>query len=190
MAGMRMRAVGACAGALALAAVTLTGCAPEPGPLPTASASSPAPSETPSPSAPATPSPTLTPTPTPTPDGPPATRPVEPPTDTDPDAEPGAQGMTADQAGELCAAEHRNGQGAGDTQIGAPEVYERTVEPAWYVTILAENEFGRYYQECIVGGSVDDPEWSLTQGTPEDEVTPAYIERQRTHNEGFDDDDH
>jgi hypothetical protein len=180
----RMRAVGACAGVLAVAALALAGCAPEPGPGPTASASSPAPSETPSPSASATPSPS--PSPTPTPDGPPATRPVEPPTDTDPDA----QGMAAEQAGELCAAEHRNGQGAGDTQVGAPEVYERTVEPHWYVTILAENEFGRYYQECILGGPVGDAEWSLTQGTPEAELTPAYIERQRTHNESFDDDDH
>ncbi len=181
-------------GVLAMAALLLAGCAPEPSPSPspspTASVSvpspSPTPTETPAPSDPATPSPTPTPTPTPT--GPPATRPVEPPTDTDPDGDPDAAGMTAVQAGQLCAAEQTNGQGAGDKQVGQPKVYERTVSPRWYVTILAENEFGQYYQECILGGSVENPEWSLTQGTPKDEMTPAYIEKQRTQNEEFDDD--
>ncbi|MCM3695924.1 hypothetical protein [Microbacterium oleivorans] len=185
MARMRMRAAGACTGALAVAALLLAGCAPEPVASPTASVSSPAPTASaPSPtvSAPASPSPSATPTPTP--DGPPATRPVEPPTGTDPDA----AGMSGAQAGQLCAAEQRNGLGAGDTQVGQPTAYERTVAPTWYVTILAENEFGQYYQECVLGGSADAPDWSVVQQTPKDELTKAHIEHMRTENEGFDED--
>ncbi|CAL4860349.1 hypothetical protein [Microbacterium sp. MM2322] len=177
------------AGALAIAALLLAGCAPEPAPSPTASVSVPSPSaSSPSPTPSDAPIPAPTPSATPTPGGPPATRPVEPPTSTDPDGDPDAAGMTASQAGDLCAAEQRNGQGAGDTQVGQPKVYERTVSPRWYVTIVAENEFGQYYQECILGGPVDDPEWSLTQGTPADQMTTAHIQQQRTQNEGFDED--
>ena len=184
MARMRMPVAGACTGALAAVAVLLlAGCAPEPVPTPTASVSSPAPTASaPSPSA--TPSVSPTPSATPTPDGPPATRPVEPPTGTDPDA----AGMSAAQAGQLCAAEQRNGLGAGDTQVGDPTAYERTIDPQWYVTILAENEFGQYYQECVLGGPADDPEWSVVQQTPKDQLTKAHIEHMRTENEGFDED--
>ncbi|MDT3317711.1 hypothetical protein Q9S71_12865 [Microbacterium sp. KSW4-11] len=175
---------GACTGALAAVAVLLlAGCAPEPVPTPTASVSSPAPTAS-APSASATPSASPTPSATPTPNGPPATRPVEPPTGTDPDA----AGMNAAQAGQLCAAEQRNGLGAGDTQVGDPTAYERTIDPQWYVTILAENEFGQYYQECVLGGSADDPEWSVVQQTPKDQLTKAHIEQMRTENEGFDED--
>lgn len=189
MARMRMRAAGAGTGAFAVAVLLLAGCAPEPVPSPTASASSPVPtSSAPSPTATSDASPS--PSSTPTPDAPPATRPVEPPTDTDPDADPDAQGMTAAQAGQLCAAEQRGGLGSGDTQVGDPTVYERTVEPQWYVTILAENEFGQYYQECILGGPADGPEWSVVQQTPKDQLTKAHIEHMRTENEGFDDEDH
>lgn len=184
MARMRMPVAGACTGALAAVAVLLlAGCAPEPVPSPTASVSSPAPTASaPSPSV--TPSASPTPSATPTPKGPPATRPVEPPTGNDPDA----AGMSAAQARELCAAEQRNGLGAGDTQVGDPTAYERTIDPQWYVTILAENEFGQYYQECVLGGSADDPEWSVVQQTPKDQLTKAHIEQMRTENEGFDED--
>ena len=184
MGRMRMPVAGACSGALAAVAVLLlAGCAPEPVPTPTASVSSPAPTASaPSPSA--TPSVSPSPSATPTPNGPPATRPVEPPNGTDPDA----AGMSAAQAGELCAAEQRNGLGAGDTQVGDPTAYERTIDPQWYVTILAENEFGQYYQECVLGGSADDPEWSVVQQTPKDQLTKAHIEQMRTENEGFDED--
>ena len=173
------------AGAVALAALMLAGCAPEPTPSPTITSPSPS-VASPSPTPSDEPMPSVTPTPSPTssPVGPPATRPVEPPTGTDPDA----AGMTADQAGALCAAEHRTGQSAGDTQIGEPTVYERSVSPRWYVTVLAENEFGQYYQECILGGSEKNPEWSLTQGTPKGEMTQAHIEQMRTQNEDFDED--
>ncbi|MCK6081317.1 hypothetical protein KZX37_09155 [Microbacterium sp. EYE_5] len=167
-------------GAMVAVLLLASGCAPEPGPSPSASVSeSPTPSSTPEDTA--TPTPTPTPSATPAPTGPPATRPVESPT-------PDAGGMTDAQAGALCAEEHRGGQSAGDTQIGDPTVYERTVSPRWYVTILAENEFGQYYQECILGGTLAAPEWSLTQGTPAADVTDEYIEHQRTHNEGFDED--
>lgn len=181
------------AGTLAIAALMLAGCAPEPSPTPTISspsprASSPSPTvPSPTPSGtptPGTPSPGVSPT-TP-PAGPPATRPVEPPNGTDPDGDPDAAGMTAGQAGTLCAKEHRTGQSAGDTQIGQPTVYERSVSPHWYVTILAENEFGQYYQECVLGGPESNPEWSLTQGTPKDQMTKAHIQQMRTQNEEFD----
>ncbi|MFJ6680083.1 hypothetical protein ACIQLK_13290 [Microbacterium sp. NPDC091382] len=180
---------GAATGAVVVAALMLAGCAPEPSPSPTISSPSPSvsspsptPSSDPSPGIPPTPS--DSPSPTSSPVGPPATRPVEPPTGTDPDA----AAMTSAQAGTLCAAEHRTGQSAGDTQIGKPTVYERSVSPRWYVTILAENEFGQYYQECILGGSEANPEWSLTQGTPKDQLTAAHIEQMRTQNEDIDED--
>lgn len=181
MGRMTMRAATAGAGALAIAALMLTGCAPEPSPTPTIASPSPT-ASSPSPTTTPTPTPTPSDSPTPTPVAPPATRPVEPPTSTDPDA----AGMTAGQAGTLCAKEHRTGQSAGDTQVGQPTVYERSVSPRWYVTILAENEFGQYYQECVLGGSESNPDWSLTQGTPKDQMTKAHISHMRTENEGFD----
>jgi hypothetical protein len=145
----------------------LAACAPEPGPTPTDAPSESAvlsPSPTPSPSASESPEPSPSPT-------------TEPPVDTE---------MTAEQAGELCVAKHRDEPiEEGITQVGDPNAYERYVEPHWLVTVPAENEFGPLVQLCVLGGTVDAPVWQSVANVSADEVDDAYIERQRSTNEEF-----
>ncbi|MDJ1113123.1 hypothetical protein [Microbacterium dauci] len=165
-----MNRIRSTAAAVAVASVLLlAACAPEPGSTPTVTPSE---SAVPSPSASPSPSPTASessaPSPSPT---------AEPPVDTE---------MTAGQAGALCVAKHRDEPiEEGITQIGDPTAYERYVEPHWFVTVPAENEFGPLVQLCVLGGTVDAPVWQSVANVSADEVDDAYIERQRSTNEEF-----
>lgn len=163
-----MNRIRSAAAAAAVASVLLlAACAPEPGPTPTVTSSaSGSPSTSPEPS----PEPSASDSPEPSPTS-------EPPVDT---------GMTAEQAGELCVAKHRDEPiEEGITQVGDPTAYERYVEPHWLVTVPAENEFGPLVQLCILGGTVDAPVWQSVANVSADEVDDAYIERQRSTNEEF-----
>jgi hypothetical protein len=163
-----MNRIRSAATAVTLASVlVLAACAPEPGPTPTVTPSesaSPSTSPTPEPSASVSPEPSPSPT-------------AEPPVDAE---------MTAEQAGALCVAKHRDEPiEEGITQVGDPTAYERYVEPHWFVTVPAENEFGALVQLCVLGGTVDAPVWQSVANVSADEVDDAYIERQRSTNEEF-----
>lgn len=168
----RIRSTAAVAGLMSV--LLLAACAPEPGPSPTVTPSesvAPSPSASPSPTPDTSPSPGTSPSASPQPSASPSASPEAP-------AE-----MTAAEAGELCVEKHRDEPIIeGVTKLGEPTAYERSVDPHWYVLFLAENEFGEIYQECILGGPADDPQWSVLSSVSADMVDDAYIETQRTTN--------
>ncbi|WP_394279373.1 hypothetical protein [Microbacterium sp.] len=161
-------------GLLVVAAAMLAGCAPEPAPAPTSSLS-----PTPTASASATPTGAVTPEPVPS-ASPSGSLSPEPSATT----APPAGEMTAAQAAQLCLEKHQDEPiSEGETVTGEPIVFERYLDPRWYVQVPAENEFAELYQECILGGPADDPTWNLIGGVVRDEADDEYVEYQRTYND-------
>lgn len=68
--------------------------------------------------------------------------------------------MSATDAGRVCVEKTRETE-RGQTATADLEVWERTVEPMWLVRIGAQGANGAGWLFCIVGGSVDAPDfWS------------------------------